>query len=75
MAQVAQGILDGRISILAPRESDPGALGRTLGFDEQDPDLDTFVGIDSETNDPPIGRMRQCGHETFSRRSCNGTFA
>src|SRR3954462_8714372 len=59
VAQVAQAILDGRISIIAGARQIRRFCGRHAGVDEHDPDLNTFVGIDSETDDLPIGDIRQ----------------
>src|SRR6476646_9145094 len=55
VAQVAQAILDGRISIIAGARQIRRLCGGHAGLDERDPDLTTFVGIDSETDDLPIG--------------------
>ena len=59
VAQIAQGILDGRISIIAGARQISGFCGGHIGLDERDPDLNTFVGIDSETDDLPVGDVRQ----------------
>jgi len=59
VAQVAQAILDGRISIIAGSRQIRRFCGGHAGLDERDPDLTTFVGIDSETDDLPIGDVRQ----------------
>ena len=59
VAQVAQAILDGRISIIAGARQIRQFCGGHAGLDERDPDLTTFVAIDSETDDLPIGDVRQ----------------
>jgi hypothetical protein len=59
VAQVAQAILDGRISIIAGARQIRQFCGGHAGLDERDPDLITFVGIDSETDDLPIGDVRE----------------
>jgi hypothetical protein len=59
VAQIAQGILDGRVGIIAGARQISGLCGGHLGLDERDPDLATFVGIDSETDDLPIGNTRR----------------
>jgi hypothetical protein len=59
VAQIAQGILDSRIGIIAGARQIRVFCGGHLGLDEQDPDLSTFIGIDSETDDLPIGDVRQ----------------
>jgi len=56
MAEIAQGILDGRISIIAGALEIHALFCGHVGIDEQDPDLNTFVAIDGETDDLPIGR-------------------
>jgi hypothetical protein len=59
VAQVAQAILDGRISIIAGARQIRRFCGGHAGLDERDPDLTTFVAIDGETDDLPIGDVRQ----------------
>jgi hypothetical protein len=59
VAQVARAILDGRISIIAGARQIRRFCGGHAGLDERDPDLTTFVSIDSETDDLPIGDVRQ----------------
>ena len=59
IAQIAQAILDGRVSIIAGARQIRRFCGGHAGLDERDPDLNTFVGIDSETDDLPIGDVRQ----------------
>jgi Protein of unknown function (DUF2489) len=59
VAQIAQAILDGRISIIAGARQIRRFCGGHAGLDEHDPDLSTFVGIDSKTDDLPIGDVRQ----------------
>ena len=58
VVQVAQAILDGRISIIAGARQIRRFCGGHAGLDERDPDLTTFIGIDSETDDLPIGDVR-----------------
>jgi hypothetical protein len=58
VARIAQDILDGGIGVIeASRLLSPLRFG--VGGDEWDPDFLTFVGIDSETDDLPIGPTRQ----------------
>jgi hypothetical protein len=58
VACIAQGILDGRIGVIeASREL--SRLRFEVGGDQWDPDFITFVGIDSETDDLPVGEVRQ----------------
>jgi hypothetical protein len=59
MAEIAQGILDGHISIIAGAREIHALFCGHVGIDEQDPDLNTFVASDSETDDLPIGDVRQ----------------
>lgn len=59
LAEIAQGILDGRISIIAGARQICEFCGGHLGLDENDPDLITFVGINSETDHLPLGDVRQ----------------
>jgi hypothetical protein len=59
IAKVAQGILDGRINIIAGARQIRGLCCGHVGLDERDPDLNTFVSIDSETDDLPIGDVRR----------------
>ncbi len=59
IAEVAQGILDNRISIIASARQIRGLCCGHVGLDERDPDLNTFVAINSETDDLPIGDVRQ----------------
>lgn len=54
-AKIAKAILDGRISIIAGARQIRRFYGGHAGLDERDPDLNTFVGVDSETHDLPIG--------------------
>jgi hypothetical protein len=59
VAQIARDILDGRIGIIEGAREIRRFCGGHLGFDERDPDLNTFVAIDTETDDLPIGDVRQ----------------
>jgi hypothetical protein len=59
VAQIARDILDGRIGIIEGAREIRRFCGGHLGFDERDLDLNTFVAIDSETDDLPIGDVRQ----------------
>ena len=59
VAQIARDILDGRIGIIEGAREIRRFCGGHLGFDERDPDLNTFVAIASETDDLPIGDVRQ----------------
>ena len=59
VAQIARDILDGRIGIIEGAREIRRFCGGHVGFDERDPDLSTFVAIDSETDDLPIGAVRQ----------------
>ena len=59
VARIAQDMLDGRISIIASARQISALCGGHVGFDESDPDFRTFIGIDSETNDLPVGQTRQ----------------
>ena len=58
-AEIAQGILDGGISIIAGALEIHALFCGHVGIDEQDPDLNTVVALDSETDDLPIGDVRQ----------------
>jgi hypothetical protein len=59
VAQIAQDILEGRVGVIVGARQISRFCGGHLGLDERDPDLNTFVGIDSETDDLPIGDARQ----------------
>jgi hypothetical protein len=59
VAEIARGIIDGRFGILAGARQIRGYTGGHLGLDEFDPDLLTFIAIDSETDDLPLGDVRQ----------------
>jgi hypothetical protein len=59
VTQIARDILDGRVGIIDGAREIRRFCGGHLGFDERDPDLNIFVGIDSETDDLPIGNVRQ----------------
>jgi hypothetical protein len=59
VAQIAQSILDSRIGIIEGSREIRRFCGGHVGLDERDPDLNTFVAIDSETDDLPIGDFRQ----------------
>jgi len=59
IAEVAQGILDGHVGIIDGARQIRALCSGHVGLDERDPDLNTFVGIDSETDDLPIGAARQ----------------
>jgi hypothetical protein len=59
VAEIAQDILDGRIGIIVGSREIGRLCGGHLGLDERDPDLLAFIGIDSETDDLPIGDVRQ----------------
>lgn len=59
IVQIAQGILEGTISIIAGARQLRVFAGGHAGIDERDPDFRTFVGIDSETDDLPVGESRR----------------
>ena len=59
MAEVAQAILDGRVGVIAGARQIHDLCCGHYGLDESDPDIRTFVGIESETDDLPIGEVRQ----------------
>ena len=59
IAQIAQRVLDGSIGIIAGAREIHSLCSGHVGLDERDPDLNTFVGIDSETDDLPIGEVRK----------------
>ena len=59
IAEVAQGILDGHVGIIDGARQIRALCSGHVGLDERDPDLNTFVGIDSETDDLPMGAVRQ----------------
>lgn len=58
VASVAQGMLDGRISIIDGSRHLSALLHR-IDVNEFDDDFTTFVGIDSETDSLPIGESRK----------------
>jgi hypothetical protein len=58
VARIAQDILDGRVGVIEASRS-LVALRFEVAVDEWDPDFITFVGIDSETDDLPVGQARQ----------------
>ena len=59
IVQIAQGILNGSIGIIAGARQLRVFAGGHAGIDEFDPDFRTFVGIDSETADLPVGESRR----------------
>ena len=59
VAQIAQDLLDGRVGIIAGARQISALCGGHVGLDEFDPDFLTFIGIDSETDDLPVGQTRQ----------------
>jgi hypothetical protein len=59
VAQIARAILAGRIGVIEGAREIRRFCGGHLGFDDRDPDLNTFVAIDSETDDLPIGDVRR----------------
>jgi Protein of unknown function (DUF2489) len=59
VAQIAQRILDGEVGIIAGARQISALCGGHVDLDESDPDFRTFVGIDSETDDLPIGDTRR----------------
>lgn len=59
IVQIAHSILDGSISIIAAARQLRAFAGGHAGIDERDPDFRTFVGIDSETDDLPVGETRR----------------
>jgi hypothetical protein len=59
IVQIAQGVLDGSIGIIAGARQLRVFAGGHAGIDEFDPDFRTFVAIDSETDDLPIGESRR----------------
>jgi hypothetical protein len=58
VSRIAQDILDGRIGVIEASRA-LVALRFEVAVDERDPDFITFVGIDSETDDLPVGQTRQ----------------
>jgi len=59
VAQIAEEVLDGRVGIIAGARRISTLCGGHVGLDEFDPDFRTFIAIDSETDDLPIGQTRQ----------------
>jgi hypothetical protein len=59
IVEVAQSILDGRVSVIAGARQIHELCSGHVGLDQRDPDINTFVGIDSETDDLPIGDVRR----------------
>ena len=59
IAKVAQRVLDGSIGIIAAAREIHSLCCGQVGLDERDPDLNTFVGIDSETDALPVGEVRK----------------
>jgi hypothetical protein len=59
VAQIAQAVLDGRVGIIAGARQISALCGGHVGLDESDPDFRTFIAIDSETDDLPVGPIRQ----------------
>jgi len=58
VASVAQGMLDGRVGIIEGSRQ-LASLAHRIGVEDFDDDFITFVGIDSETDDLPVGDTRQ----------------
>jgi hypothetical protein len=58
VARIAQDILDGRVGVIEASRA-VVALRFEVAVDEWDPDFITFVGIDSETDDLPVGKAQQ----------------
>ena len=58
VARIAQDILDDSIGIIEASRA-LVALRFEVAVDEWDPDFIAFVGIDSETDDLPVGETRQ----------------
>jgi hypothetical protein len=58
IVEIARRILDGSMSIIAGSRQLRAFCGGHGRIDEFDPDFLTFVGIDSETDDLPVGESR-----------------
>jgi hypothetical protein len=58
VVETAKGMLDGKIGIIEGSRI-LGSLYFKVGVDRSDPDFIDFVGIDSETDHLPIGRVRE----------------
>jgi hypothetical protein len=59
VARIAQDLLDGRVDIIAGARQISALCGGHVGLGEFDPDFLTFIAIDSETDDLPVGQTRQ----------------
>lgn len=59
IVEIARGILDGSIGIIAGSRQLRAFCGGHGRIDEFDPNFLTFVGIDSETDDLPVGESRR----------------
>ena len=59
IVEIARGISEGSISIIAGARQLRAFCGGHGRIDEFDPDFLTFVGIDSETDDLPVGESRR----------------
>ncbi len=59
IVEVARGILDGSTGIIAGARQLRAFCGGHGRIDEFDPDFLTFIGIDSETDDLPVGESRR----------------
>ena len=57
---IARELLAGRLGVLEAARRISGLRGDRVQLDEFDPDFITFLGIDSETDDLPLGEDR--GH-------------
>ena len=69
IVQIAHGILDGSISIIAGARQLRVFAGGHAGIDERDPDFSTFVGIDSETSALPVGESRRhWAHDALAKK-------
>ncbi len=56
---IAQDLLAGRIGVLEAARQIDALRGDRVGLDELDPDFVTFLAIDSETDDLPVGESRR----------------
>jgi hypothetical protein len=56
---IAQELLDGRIGVIDAARQINAFRGDRVALDEFDPDFVTFLAIDSETDDLPVGDVRR----------------
>src|SRR5690349_25126100 len=56
---IAQELLDGRIGVIDAARQINAFRGERVALDEFDPDFVTFLAIDSENDDLPVGDVRR----------------